>query len=300
MAVAANMPDADIVSMLGGTAAYLDYHRGILHSLTAAPGLALLPVALIWAIERRPLPWLQAWFISLVAILSHLRLDWTNSYGIRMLLPWSSEWLRLDTVFVVDPLIWVLLSLGLLAPLLGKLVSSEIGAKPGRGTGWAITVLGLLCVYEYGRYLAHERALATLNSRIYNGSAPVRVAAFAKNSNPLVWSGLVETGNAYSIFDLNLRDEFDPGSGRIFYKAEASPRLEAAQRTRDFEALLRFSNFLLWRVTPAADPEGGSRVELFDLRFGNPEAPGLAASALVDSHNAVRETRLTWGSLQPK
>jgi inner membrane protein len=301
MMIAANGPDIDLLwSWPGGMAHYLEYHRGISHSLACSPLLALLPVVIVWALERRRIPWLWVWLFAWIAGLTHLALDWTNVYGIRMLLPIASTWLRLDSVNIVDPLVWAILLLGVAAPALGKLVSAEIGAKSGKGTGWAIFVLLLLGAYEGGRLMAHDRAVRMLDSRIYEGVSPARVAAFAQALNPLEWKGVVETSASYIVFYMNLRDEFDPGGGRVFYKAQPARAMEAAKKTRDFMALIRFSSFPLWRVTPVSEPEGGSRVDLFDLRFGTPAAPGLAATAIVDAAGVVRSTNLGFGSIQPR
>ncbi len=137
MIVAANLPDLDVVSFLGGSVTYLEYHRGLTHSLAAAPLLALIPMLLF---RRRD--W-AAYLACLAGVLSHLLLDWTNIYGIRLLLPFSSKWLHLDITDVVDPWILLMLLLAVAAPALAGLVSSEIGAKKGSGAkiGWAWTAL---------------------------------------------------------------------------------------------------------------------------------------------------------------
>ncbi len=100
---AANLPDADVAAALSGSHAYLDAHRGITHSVFALPVMAAIPAAAA-GLVRAPtgFPWLRAWLLSVIALVSHLLLDWTNVYGIRMLLPFSAEWLRLDINFIVD------------------------------------------------------------------------------------------------------------------------------------------------------------------------------------------------------
>ncbi len=231
---------------------------------------------------------------------SHLLLDWTNAYGIRLFLPFSPEWLRLDMTAVVDPWIWAVLLLAIIAPALGKLVSSEIGAKSGTGRGWAIFALFVLCGFEYGRYLAHDRAVAVLNARIYDGLAPVRVAAFATYWNPLKWRGLVETSDAYRIFDVDLAREFNPSGGKVLYKAEGSAATIAASQTLTFQRFLSFSSFPLWRALPLAEPDGGTEVDVFDLRFGDPQQPGFVAAAIVNRANVVETSRISFGGLRQK
>jgi inner membrane protein len=124
---AANLPDGDVVAMAGGPAFYLQHHRGLTHSIVGVLALAvafpLLFVAgeRLWARlrgrePRASLKWLLV--CSLLLSASHPLLDWTNSYGVRPLLPWDGRWFYGDLLFIVDP--WVWLTLGgacfLLAP----------------------------------------------------------------------------------------------------------------------------------------------------------------------------------------
>jgi len=53
-----------------------------------------------------------AFLASVIVSLTHPLLDWTNNYGIRFLLPWSSRWFYGDFVFIVDPFIWLILGSG--------------------------------------------------------------------------------------------------------------------------------------------------------------------------------------------
>ncbi len=191
--LAANAPDIDIAALAGGSVSYLHYHRYITHAFFAIPFLAWLPVLVVRLFARKPFDWKWAYLVSVLGVLTHLLMDWTNAYGIRFLLPFSSRWYRLDILSLVDLWIWAVLLIALLAPALARLVSSEIGARPGSGRGWAIVALSFLLLYSCGRFLLHERALATLDSRLYEGAVPVRVAAFPRADSPFRWAGLVET-----------------------------------------------------------------------------------------------------------
>ena len=104
MMLAANMPDIDAVTWFGGTTTYLEFHRGITHTLLFMPVIAVLPMLLVRAKFR----W-QTWLASMLGVLSHLLLDWTNSFGIPLLMPFSSRRWRLDLVNIVDVWIWVIL-----------------------------------------------------------------------------------------------------------------------------------------------------------------------------------------------
>jgi inner membrane protein len=54
----------------------------------------------------------QLLLLSSIAILSHPILDFLNTYGVRWLMPFSSRWFYGDTLFIVDPWVWLALALG--------------------------------------------------------------------------------------------------------------------------------------------------------------------------------------------
>lgn len=299
--VAANAPDFDVVSWFGGTVVYLRYHRWFTHAVAAMPLMAAAAVLIAWAFARgKPFPWWKALGTALAGVASHLLLDFTNVYGIRLLLPFRPDWLRLDITNIIDLWIWAIFALAVAAPALGRLVSSEIGAKSDSRRAWAIVALLLLSCYEYGRYLAHERALAVLDARIYNGQMPLRVAAFPTSWNIFKWRGLVETPDAYRAFDLNLMTDFNPGGGMLIYKAEPNAAIHVASRDPVFQEFMSFSSFRLWRTLPVAEPEGATEVELMDLRFGSPQAPGFVAAGTVDRSGKLDDARFTFGRLRPR
>jgi inner membrane protein len=297
-----------VVSAAGGSLNYLHYHRHITHSLAAMPVMAILPVLLVRWASRRPVYWLGAFCAALIGVASHLLLDWTNSYGIRLLLPFSGEWLRLDWTNLFDVWIWAVLLLGVAGPFLARLVGSEISSGTVRqrypGRGFAIFALCFVMLYNCGRGTLHARAVGELQSRIYGDSAPLRVAALPNAANPLDWRGLVETRETYAIAGLNLAQPFDPTRAQIFHKPEADPAsdaaIAAASRSATFQQFLRFSQFPFWRASPAEEPENSKLVEVMDMRFGSPMAPGFMASAVVDSRLRVLRTAFQFGVIRPR
>lgn len=116
--IAANAPDADILSTLGGRWFYLHNHRGITHSIVGTLALALLIPILFYLgdlalarIRKRQqrLKFRGLLICSLILSASHPLMDWTNNYGVRPLLPWNGKWFYGDLVFIVDPWIWLTL-----------------------------------------------------------------------------------------------------------------------------------------------------------------------------------------------
>jgi inner membrane protein len=117
--IAANAPDADIVTALfGGRWVYLQNHRGITHSIAGTLLIALLLPSVFYLFDfvisrlrkkQMRLRWKGALVASLVASATHPLMDWTNNYGVRFLLPWNPRWFYGDFVFIIDPVFWIIL-----------------------------------------------------------------------------------------------------------------------------------------------------------------------------------------------
>ena len=185
--MAANIPDVDIVCAIAGRELYFQQHRGITHAIAAMPFVALLPVILVRLIFRRDVAfsWKAGWFVSLIGVFSHLALDYTNPYGIRLWLPFNDAWPALNATSVVDLWIWLVLAFAVFWPMLSRLVASEIGGpkKPaGRGLAWA--ALLFLPLYNGARTVLHQQAVEVQMQEPYAGSAPRRAWAFPTHVNP--------------------------------------------------------------------------------------------------------------------
>lgn len=116
--LAANAPDADVVTVIFGRWVFLHHHRGITHSIVGALVLAIaLPLVfylgdriIARARKRGPQVRLKGLLLaSIIATATHPLMDWTNNYGIRPLLPWNSKWFYGDFVFIIDPFLWIVL-----------------------------------------------------------------------------------------------------------------------------------------------------------------------------------------------
>ena len=186
-------------------------------------------------------------------------------------------------------------------PLLASLVSDEIGERRKPGPGLAIFALVFFVAYDGARFVLHQRAIAQLESRLYEGEEPLRVAALPHAVNPFIWAGIVETSSAYHVYAVPSVGEFDPASGDTLFKSEWRPSFEAAAKTEPFRYLMYYSRFPLWRESPAAEGSTPlSQVELIELRFGHPPNPTLHAEALVNSANEVLGTGITFLGPRPK
>lgn len=296
--VASNLPDADFVMVLKGSLTYLDYHRHLTHGVGLSPVVAAATVLLVRPFARGAFPYLRSFVVAWIGVLAHLAFDATNMYGVRLALPWSEKWYQLDAISVIDPWIMMVLLLSVSAPLISKLVNSEIGSKGGPGRGWAAFALLFIVGFSTMRVVLHQRALDLLESRVFMGEEPKRVAAWPTPFNPFRWMGYAEGKTFQTIHDINLNDEFDPLAGRVFNRPENTAAVGAARKTETMERYLHFAQYPLWRVTQLAEPQGALRVEAADLRFGQPPMLGFAATVVLDRNLQVLSEEFRYGTAQ--
>lgn len=141
--VGANLPDIDGIAMLWGGDVALLARRGWTHGVL---GLAVLPILWVGSlalfdrfVRRRRDPAAPAMRLGLllgltfVAAATHPFLDWLNTYGVRLLMPFDRRWFYGDAVFIIDPWIWLLMA--------SAVVLAHSRSPLGIG-GWSILALG--------------------------------------------------------------------------------------------------------------------------------------------------------------
>jgi inner membrane protein len=278
LVIAANIPDVDAVAGFASSARYLEYHRGLTHSIFGATVLAGLVAGGIYAWGRRVAPakkkttpplhfgWLA--LCCWVGAESHVLLDVTNAYGVRLLEPFSGRWFAWDIMFIVDPLLLTILAVGLGAPLLFRIISEEVGArKPGFQKGAIAALCGMAALWGL-RGFAHTRVISLLDSHTYAEENPDRLAAFPSPANPFQWTGVAETESAIHMISVNALDsDIDMERDRIFHKPESTPALTIAMKTPTAEVFLDFARFPWAEVEDSGD---GYDVRIHDLRFLSP------------------------------
>jgi inner membrane protein len=296
--LSANFPDIDFVTVAKNQLAYLEIHRGPTHALLAVPILALEVVVIVAAIFRQKLPWFQAWLVCCIGVLSHLLLDLTNNYGIRLLLPFSLQWFHLDLNSLTDGPILAALALAAIWPWLSGLVSGEIGeAKRSTGQGIAIAMLFLCAGYDAARYNLHKQAVTQLESRLYQGAVPSEVAALPTSINPFRWRGIVATKAAFLRYDFNILTQLNTESADRFFRIPTSDVTAAPRQTPEFNYFLYFARFPVWSVQPVALNDGsGKRIELTDLRFGEPGTGSFHCIAVENPDGKVIASWFTYGN----
>jgi inner membrane protein len=184
MMVAAELPDIDTLWSLDGPVVGFAHHRGITHTFVALPVEAAVVVAAVWGLHawrvrrssavrthasspakpltKAPVRWGLLYLFALLALGSHLLLDWTNNYGVRPFFPFNAHWYAGSFVFIFDPLLFALLLVPLVMPRLFALVSSEVGSRRAafRGRWWSTAALVLIAAYWGLRAYEHAQARA--------------------------------------------------------------------------------------------------------------------------------------------
>jgi inner membrane protein len=302
MTLAAEAPDLDVLTRVRGPVFAFAHHRGFTHSFLGLILVSAVVVGfmyLVWRLRGRPtndphLPprWGLLFAFAYLAGLSHILLDFTNNYGIRPFWPLWEKWYAWDIVFIVEPVLLVVLTLGLVVPSFFSLINQEIGLrqKGPRGCWAAITALCAVVLVWAVRDYQHRRALQALAARSYEQAEPVRLGAFPSYVNPFIWHGVVETQNFFAVAEVNsLPAEVDPrGNLEIRYKPEETPVTLAAKQSYLGRVYLDWARFPRLETEPT--PAGGYLVRFYDLRFDQPRVGGrkpLSAGVILDRNLKV-------------
>jgi inner membrane protein len=320
LTLAAEAADLDVLSRFGGSAFGLNHHRGFTHSFLGVPLVAAVVVGfvyLLWRLRGRktrnpnlPPRWGLLFAYACLAGLSHILLDFTTNYGVRPFWPFSERWISWDIVFIVEPVLLVVLTLGLILPALFSLINEEIGArsKDAMPKGRLAATLALLAVFAYWglRDFEHRRAIAVLQSRNYQGADAIRVSAYPYWVNPFRWYGVVETPAFFATMDVDsLAPEVDPEAQmQIRYKPEETPVTLAAKKTYLGRVYLSWAQYPITETEQLAnDPVESARaayvVRFRDLRYDYPGRNArvtLGAIVLLTRDLQVVDERFGMGS----
>jgi inner membrane protein len=325
LTLAAEAPDLDILSRFGGSAFGLNHHRGFTHSFLGIPLVAAAVVGfiyLLWRLRGRktsdpnlPPRWGWLFAFACLASLSHILLDFTNNYGVRPFWPFSERWYSWDIVFIFEPVIFAILLLGLILPGLFSLINEEIGARsksgraePAGRLAATLAILGVCACWGVRDY-EHRRAVATLESRNYDGVDPIRASAYPYWANPFRWHGVVETPAFFATMNVDsLEPEVDPEvQMQIHYKPDETPVTLAAKKTYLGRAYLSWAQYPITETEELQnDPIENSRaaylVRFRDLRYNYPGSSAgatLGATVLLTRDLQVVEERFGTRSAGP-
>ncbi|MDB0573912.1 metal-dependent hydrolase [Ralstonia solanacearum] len=287
--IGANVPDIDVLGLPFGE--NLSWRRGWTHgplALLVLPGV--LALALIafdrWQARRgtrpaaRPsvrLGWLLT--LSYLGALTHPLLDLLNTYGVRCLMPFSERWFYGDTLFIVDPLIWTVLGLGV------GLARRRESSGQGSGKRIALATLSLVVAYVVAMH-SGGRLAEDYVARHWDGMGrpqSIRVLASPVPIDPFSRTILLETTEGYRFGDFGWLPR-----PHLMWKSKTIPTnmgLPAVARAAGQSKSV--ADFLYWSRFPFAmvrQASGGTEVIIGDARYNErPDVGPFSVRTLIPS-----------------
>jgi inner membrane protein len=210
--------------------------------------------------------WLFA--LAYVGWASHPLLDFMNTYGVRLLMPFSERWFYGDTLFIIDVWLWTVLGIGV---WLSGRRRRRGSAHPGRP---ALVSLALAAIYTSAMgasSLAAERL--TREAAEARGHGPIRtVVASPVPVNPFRREMVFGTDEAYGFGVLRWTPfpdvQLEP---RLTPKNMDDPAVAEARQVKEI------ADFLYWSRLPFAKVERrpeGTIVTIGDARYSKGAVAG--------------------------
>jgi inner membrane protein len=299
MVIAAELPDLDTLWSLGGPVTGFEHHRGITHTFVAVPfeAAALTLAFYAWhRLSKRPAGarpnWLLLYAGTLLALLSHLLLDWTNNYGIRPFFPFNPRWYAGSFVFIFEPILFAILLFALVLPPLFALINSEVGVRKRAfpSPGWSWIALLLIAALYFLRYDQRQVAMRLVSQSADHPAD--RVFASPHPTDPFLWSVVADSPDALRLYTVSTRSAADaPAPDDTLYKPPTTLPLLVAKRSSLGRVYLDWSMYPVLTETPdTTDPNHPlTRITFADARFlytaplmNGREHPPLSGSVLLD------------------
>lgn len=308
LVIGANLPDVDsFYYFTGQNDIALGFRRGWTHGVLALVVLPFLQTALLMLYARlRPDPnrpvnarWLL--LLAALAILTHPFLDWLNNYGMRWLMPFRGTWFYGDSVYIMDPWLWVILGCGWLAgrraswPLLALWFVFSVllvWVVNGRSPEYVPLVIGVAAVQLIALFWRGPRSFATialvlafayiggrltihaLTAREVHRRLPgiTKLMVSPHPIDPRRWDVVAQTGNVYryGYFLWSVRRlVIDPNELPV---ARPSREWELAQRDPSVRGWMTWVRFPWYEIERTQ--HGTTRVFIHDARYATRRRPG--------------------------
>jgi len=259
--IASNLPDIDVLVFATGTPA-VAFRRGWTHGILADALLPpLLAGVMLFVASRRPaasrapsMRPMQVLLLSYVGEILHVSMDLLNTYGVRLLMPFSQRWFYGDVLFIIDPWLWLALGTG---------VGLSIRR---RAPNWSRASLAVAAAYVLAMLVGARAARAEMIDRWQQveGQPPQALMVGPIPVTPLQRQIMIDAGDRYEtgMFTWrprNIRFDIDDVP-----KNDSDPLVAAARKAPNIRAFLIWSRFPFWTLEPV---DGGTRVTVGDMRF---------------------------------
>jgi inner membrane protein len=275
--IASNLPDVDVGVFATDTLA-MSFRRGWTHGVLAMVVLPAALAAAMWLWDRwwrprraaarvpsarEPANFAGLLLLACIGNWLHVFMDFLNTYGVRLLMPFSERWFYGDSLYIVDP--WLYLSLG------GAVAASRLASRRGRdGSRRAKLGVAIAAVYMAAMIGSNVWARSTVRDGLTRAgqSAETRFMVSPVPVNPFRREVIVDVGERYEkgLLWFEPLPHFRPAGYGVDTNRTAPAALEAA-RTPRAAAFLRWSRFPFFVIEETA---ARTTVYLNDYRYSGP------------------------------
>jgi inner membrane protein len=269
--IASNLPDIDVAVFATDTLA-MSFRRGWTHGVVAQALLPPVLAGLIWLTGRRlrtarasepPLRFAGLLVLSYTGTLVHVFMDWLNSYGVRLLKPFSDRWFYGDALYIIDPVLYVLLGGGILLSRRARRTDSARADRRARvALAFAAVYVGLMLASNWWARAEVRSGLARA------GRSGARFMVTPVLANPFRREVFVDVGDRYEKGFLWFEPlpHFRP-AGYGVSKNMDDPAVQQALGHPRVQAFLMWSRFPFFVVERM---DSGTTVLLNDYRYSGP------------------------------
>ncbi|MBI3047333.1 MAG: metal-dependent hydrolase [Acidobacteria bacterium] len=213
--------------------------------------------------------------LAYVGVLSHVALDLLNPYGIRLFAPLDWRWLYGDTLFIIDPWLWVIFG--------GGIWLARRRAVPAP----ALAALTLAAVYVFSMWMnaRFARAIVLDEWRRTRGGEPLNLMVGPVPVTPFRRQVVVDNGVAYETGTFTwfpAQISFDPA---VVPKNDTDPRVARARAAPHIRGFLVWARFPFWTFEAVPD---GTRVSVGDMRFVGRGSPFIQSVVIPETGHPGR------------
>lgn len=292
---AANLPDID-VAVFFTDALPMSFRRGWTHGILAQLVLPLALAGVVWMLGRWPrryrdpavggaaggaaptdpltpglksrrsryaVSFPQLLLLSFIGLYSHIVMDLLNSYGLRILMPFSGRWFYGDALYIIDPWMWLVLGAGVIFSSAARDRGALAASRPAR---WALIAIS---VYAAVMFASNLWARAVVRDGLARAGRPAdtRFMVTPVFANPFRREVLVDTGQRYEkgLLWFEPMPRFRPAGYGVDTGLD-SPEAARALATPRAEAYLGWSRFPFVVIDRSVAPP---RLILNDYRYSD-------------------------------
>jgi inner membrane protein len=303
LAIAANLPDVDAITYFFNVGLDpLVVRRGWTHGPIA---MLVLPIVLTMAMigwdrafgdkpGRRHTPVNTGWLfvLALIGVLSHPLLDLMNTYGVRLLMPFSHRWFYGDALFIVDPWLWVTLAIGVLLSRWRarrtrdasagithprRRSSREVPTNASWVTRPAQVAVSLVVAYAAAMLISGaigRRAVVQPSG----GTRAARVMVGPVVVNPLRRDVVRDLGDRYEVGSLRFAPAIRYEARGFIDKGNSLPGVLPASQTGAGAGFLSWARFPYFQTESVGD---SIRVRISDARYADERGRGWATVVVM-------------------